>query len=245
MARADRPPESVSAGARAAEPFRSCGPGEPAVSGFLHRPAGGARDGLVVTHGAGGDANAPLLKALGAAFAAAGVAVLRVDLPFRQHRRKGPPSPSGAARDREGLKRAADEMRRIVPGRVGLGGQSYGGRQASMLAADVPGAADVLVLLSYPLHPPGRPGDLRTAHFARLSTPTLFAHGSLDPFGSLEDLDAARALIPAPSELLAIEGAGHGLGRGPRMPVPADETVERLVAAVLSFIAAHAAARHG
>src|SRR5262245_23501296 len=231
----------ASSTARAAEPFRSSGPQEPAVSGFLHRPAEDARDGLVMTHGAGGDANAPLLRALAAALADAGLAVLRVDLPFRQQRRKGPPSPSGAARDRDGLRRAVDEMRRIAPGRVGLGGTSYGGPHASMLAADEPGRADALLLRSYPLHPPARPADLRTAHFPRLLAPALFAHGSLDPFGGIDEIEAARALIPAPTELVAIDGAGHGLGRGPRAPQPAAETGERLRAAVAPCKRRHAA----
>jgi predicted alpha/beta-hydrolase family hydrolase len=225
------------------EPFRSSAAGDPPVSGFLHCPAG-ARDGLVLAHGAGGDANAPLLRALAASLAEAGVAVLRVDLPFRLARRKGPPNPSGAASDRDGLRRAASELRAMLPGRVAIGGQSYGGRQASMLLAEEPDAAESLLLLSYPLHPPGRAGDLRTAHFARLVTPTLFAHGSLDPFGTLEEIEAARALIPGPTALLAIQGAGHGLGRGTRA-APATETVATVVAAFLSFTAAHGRTRGG
>src|SRR5688500_6220673 len=135
--------------------FHRAADGRPTVRGVLHRPASPARDGLVLTHGAGGNCGAPLLVALGDAFAAAGVTVLRCDLPYRQARPKGPPFPSGAARDRDGLRQAVRELRWILPGRVFVGGQSYGGRQASMLAADEPGLADGLLLLSYPLHPPG------------------------------------------------------------------------------------------
>ncbi len=224
--------------AHGAEPFSSTGAAPPAVSGFLHRPAEPGSDGLVLTHGAGGNADAPLLVALARAFADAGLLVLRADLPFRQERRKGPPYPAGAARDREGLRRAVSDLRRIVPGRVFLGGQSYGGRQASMLVAEEPEAADALLLLSYPLHPPGRAHDLRTAHFERLRTPGLFAHGTLDPFGTLDEMEAARALIPGPSALVRIEGTGHGLGRGPRSPQPSADTVSRVVAAFLAFTAA-------
>jgi predicted alpha/beta-hydrolase family hydrolase len=92
-----------------------------------------------------------------------------------------------------------------------LGGHSYGGRQASMLAAGDPGLVEGLLLLSYPLHPPQRPSELRTAHFPRLQTPALFVYGVRDGFGSMEEMTAALKLIPARTELLAIDGAGHEL----------------------------------
>jgi predicted alpha/beta-hydrolase family hydrolase len=80
-----------------------------------------------------------------------------------------------------------------------------------MLAAEQPDLAGALLLLSYPLHPPGRPENLRTAHFPRLSTPAVFVHGTRDPFGSIDEMRAALDLIPAPHELIAIDGAGHDL----------------------------------
>ena len=89
----------------------------------------------MLTHGAGGNANAPLLLALAEGFAAGGLTVLRYDLPYRQERPTGPPRPGGAAKDREGLRSAVASIRASVTGHVFLGGQSYGGRQASMLAA--------------------------------------------------------------------------------------------------------------
>lgn len=227
----------------AGEPFHEEVPGHAAVRGFLHRAARAGADGLVLTHGAGGDCNAPLLVALAAAFAEAGFTVLRCDLPYRQERHKGPPSPAGAARDRDGLRQAARAVRGMVPGRVFLGGQSYGGRQASVLLAEAPELADALVLLSYPLHPPGRAREQRTAHFPRLHTPALFVHGSLDPFGSLEELDAARALIGGTTAVLAVQGAGHGLGRGARRPQPAAGTVDAVVKAFLAFVGVQASRR--
>ena len=184
------------------------------VRGFLDRPAGGLRDGLVLTHGAGGDSRMALLVAVAGAFVSAGVCVLRCDLPFRQRRPHGPPSPSTAAGDRAGLRDAVAAMRAIVPGRVFLGGQSYGGRQASMLAAEAPELAAALLLLSYPLHPPGKPERPRTEHFPALRAPSLFVHGPRDPFASTDELRAALALIPAPVEMVDIAGAGHDLARG-------------------------------
>lgn len=190
-------------------------------------------DGLVLTHGAGGDAQAPLLVALAAALEARGLAVERYDLPFRQARRKGPPRRQDAVRDRAGLTEAVQAMRGRATGRVFLGGQSYGGRQASILVAGEPGLADALLLLSYPLHPPGRRDVPRTAHFPELRTPALFVHGSVDPFGTLDEVETARRLIPARTELVPIEDAGHDLFRG-RAPAVA----QTIAAAFLDFIAA-------
>ncbi|HZO37884.1 MAG TPA: alpha/beta fold hydrolase [Methylomirabilota bacterium] len=186
------------------------------MSEEVHQPPAPSGDGLVLTHGAGGNARAPLLVALGEAFAARGVTVLRYDLPFRQASRTAPPRPAGAARDREGLRLAVASLRSRLGGRVFLGGQSYGGRQASMLAAGEPGLVDGLLLLSYPLHPPGRSAELRTAHLPKLTAPTMFAHGSRDPFGTLDEIEAARPLIAAPTSLLGVTGAGHDLFRAPR-----------------------------
>lgn len=186
---------------------------EGTVRGALHLPAA-ARDGIVLTHGAGGNFEMPLLVAVADAFVKKDVAVLRCDLPFRQKRRFGAPSPSGAAADRAGLADAVKFMRGTVAGRVLLSGQSYGGRQATMLEAETPGTADGLLLFSYPLHPPGKPNQLRTAHFPSLQTKAIFVHGTKDPFGSIEEMESALPIIPVPATLVKIDGAGHDLKRG-------------------------------
>jgi predicted alpha/beta-hydrolase family hydrolase len=182
------------------------------VRGFLHRPEKAVRDALVLTHGAGGNSRGALLIALAEAFSNSGFAVLRCDLPFRQARSFGPPRPAEAARDRAGLKNAVAAMRKLAPGRAFLGGQSYGGRQASMLVAEELGVADGLLLLSYPLHAPGKPDQLRTQHLPGIKIPALFVHGTRDPFGSIEEIEHAIKLIPGKTKLMAIEGVGHDLG---------------------------------
>jgi uncharacterized protein len=184
----------------------------PPVRGFLACPTGPMHNALVLTHGAGGNSRASLLVALANVFAADGFAALRCDLPFRQDRPYGPPRPGDATRDREGLKNAVGALRKLAATRVFLGGQSYGGRQATMLCADQPGLADGLLLLSYPLHPPGKPDRLRTEHLPRLTIPALFVHGTRDPFGSIEEIKAALKLIPGKTSFLAVEGVGHDLG---------------------------------
>jgi predicted alpha/beta-hydrolase family hydrolase len=184
----------------------------PAVRGFLHSPANPNGDALILTHGAGSNCNAPLLVALADAFSAGGFAVLRCDLPFRQERRTGPPFPGNAERDRAGLRNAVVAMRKVVSGRLFLGGHSYGGRQSTMLSAAESDLVTGVLLLSYPLHPPRKPEQLRTQHLPNLHTPSLFVHGTRDPFGSIEEMESALELIPARKELLKVEGAGHDLG---------------------------------
>lgn len=189
---------------------------DPFVRGFLHRPKSSNGQALVLTHGAGSNCQAPLLVAIAAGFTAAGFLVLRCDLPFRQDRPYGPPSPYDGKRDRAGLQNAMAALKDLAGGPVFLGGHSYGGRQSSMLCAEqpeevrepVPG----LLLMSYPLHPPRKAAQLRTQHFFNLRTPALFVHGTRDPFGTINEIEQAMKLIPAKTRLLTVEGAGHDLG---------------------------------
>lgn len=181
------------------------------VRGFLHTAAAASADALILTHSAGANCETPLLVALAQDFAAAGITTVRCDLPFRQVKPHGPPMRT-AERDQAGLKAAVEAMRRETQApRVFLGGHSYGGRMASMLAADVPGLVDALLLLSYPLHPPRAALQLRTGHFPALRTPALFVSGARDGFGTIAELEAALQLIPARTGLLAVESAGHEL----------------------------------
>ena len=190
------------------EPFAEAG-----VRGVLHRPEQPNGDGFALTHGASSNSNAPLLVRISEALAAAGYLVLRYDLPYRQERPKGPPFPAKAARDREGIGQAVAALRTVARGKVFAGGHSYGGRQSAMAAAEQKNMVQALLLFSYPLHPPGKVEQKRTAFFGELRAPVLFVHGTSDPFGSVEELREAMALIPARTDLLAVEGARHDLKR--------------------------------
>jgi len=214
------------------EQFANHDAGEAPVSGFLHRASTAGQGFLVLTHGAGGNSKSPLLVALAERFAEAGITTLRCDLPFRQRKATGPPSPSDAKHDQDGLRRALALMREQFPGHAFLSGSSYGGRQGSILAGADPSVADCLLLLSYPLHPPGRPAQLRTAHFAELRVPTLFVSGTRDSFGTIEELENAIKLIPARTKLIAIEGAAHGLSQ----KSVAKDLPQKIVDEFLSFV---------
>jgi predicted alpha/beta-hydrolase family hydrolase len=178
--------------------------------GWMHQPEK-IKAAMLLSHGAGGNCQAPLMVAVAEAFSAAGYCVFRWNLPFRQARPRGAPGGSGE-RDRDGIRQAVKLLRQHAPDvPLYLAGQSYGGRQSSMVAADDSGVADGLLLLSYPLHPPGKPTQLRTGHFGSLRTPVLFVHGTRDPFGTVDELREAIKLIPAPARLEIVEGAGHGV----------------------------------
>jgi uncharacterized protein len=230
---------------------------DPPVRGFLHPaegPPGASPSAIVLTHGAGSNCQAPLLVAVARALASAGVTVLRCDLPYRQKRPHGPPFPGQAAQDRAGLRNAVEALKSWSPAvnegisrdrrplaRVFLGGHSYGGRQATMLASEDPGLAGGLLLLSYPLHPPNQPQKLRTDHFPSLRTDALFVSGTRDPFGSIEEIEHSLKLIPARTALRRVEGAGHDLGGGRRArggpPDAAPPLPQAIVEAFLAFFA--------
>jgi predicted alpha/beta-hydrolase family hydrolase len=112
-----------------------------------------------------------------------------------------------------------------------LGGHSYGGRQASILAASEPGLAERLLILSFPLHPPQRPAELRTKHFSALQVPAFFVHGTRDGFGSIVEMEEALKLVPAPTQLIPIFGAGHELMTNRT----SNELAGQVVPAFLSF----------
>lgn len=192
-------------------------------------------DCLILSHGAGSNRNAPLLVAVDEALTSAGIAVLRINLSFRELRPSGSPVRGDAERDRAGLKELAERTKRERGGRVFMGGHSYGGRQSSMLAAEEPGLVDALLLLSYPLHPPRRPDQPRTAHLDSIQTPALFVHGNRDPFGSIEELQAAIRLILARTALVEITGSGHELAGKKAGALAA--TAQRIAEEFVKFVA--------
>ncbi|MCU4186501.1 dienelactone hydrolase [Acidiferrimicrobium sp. IK] len=179
--------------------------------------------GLLLAPGAGAGRDQPQLVATDEAATAAGVTVARMDFPYRLAGRKAP--------DRAPVLIAAvvEQASALAgAGPLVLGGRSMGGRMCSMAVAGglVPQAAG-LVLISYPLHPPGKPDRLRSEHFPQLSVPCLFVSGTKDAFGSPSELEEATAAIPGPVTHRWIDGKDHGLRN-------ADSAVASTVVAWLS-----------
>jgi predicted alpha/beta-hydrolase family hydrolase len=162
---------------------------------------------LLLTPGAGSDRNQPSLVAIEAAVS---VPVARVDFPYRRAGRKAPDrAPKLVACVVEEAVALAGRAG-VSPERVVLGGRSMGGRVCSMAVAEGL-AAGGLVLISYPLHPPGRPERMRTDHFPDVEIPCLFLSGTRDAFATPAELEAATAHIAGPVTHVWIDGAGHGL----------------------------------
>lgn len=184
------------------------------LAGVAHEPDGAPKGTVLLTHGAGGNRDGALLVALCAEWARQGFLAVRYNLPYRRRRPKGPPSGSAKA-DQDGIAEAITWARGLGHGPVIAGGHSYGGRMTSMVAAAHDGTAagpDVLTLTSYPLHPPGKPERARTEHLPQITVPTVFTHGTADPFGSIDEIRAAAALVGGPSSVVEITGARHDLG---------------------------------
>ncbi|MFW0792719.1 alpha/beta family hydrolase [Gordonia sp. CPCC 205515] len=190
----------------------------------IERPDGTPRGIAVLAHGAGGNRSAVILRAVAAELVGRGLVVARIDLPYRQRRPKGPPSPSTAEADRDGIRAACAVFGGEADGPLLIGGHSYGGRQASMAVAEDSGMANGLLLTSYPLHPPGKPERARTEHLPSIRVPTVVVHGSTDPFATSAELVDAVALIPAPTRIVEIEKVGHDLkpDRKPTAALTAD-----------------------
>nr|BBX79069.1 hypothetical protein MFLOJ_28560 [Mycobacterium florentinum] len=166
----------------------------------------------MLTHGAGGNRESGLLQRICDEWARRGWLAIRYNLPYRRRRPKGPPSGS-AATDRAGIDEAIVLCRSLADGPLIAGGHSYGGRQTSMVVAESdPPQVDVLTLFSYPVHPPGKPERPRTEHLPAIRVPTVFTHGTSDPFGTPAEVRDAAALIAAPTEVVEITGARHDLG---------------------------------
>jgi uncharacterized protein len=170
-----------------------------------HRPGAGA---LLLFPGAGSPASHPALVAIEQAVAPLPVA--RADFPYRREGRRAPDRPPkllACVVEEAGL---LGERAGVAPERIVLGGRSMGGRMCSIAVAEGLPAAG-LVLVAYPLHPPGKPDRLRTEHFSRLEVPCLFVTGTRDPFGTPEERLAHATAIPGPVEHVWIDGGRHDL----------------------------------
>jgi predicted alpha/beta-hydrolase family hydrolase len=168
--------------------------------------------GLVITPGASAGREQSGLVAIDDAVTAKGIAVERVEFPGQAagKRRTDPPAVCILT-----VQHAASELAArlgVSLGRIAVGGRSFGGRMCSMAVAQGL-EARALVLVSYPLHPPGKPDQLRTAHFPDLTVPCLFVSGRRDAFATPAELERETAAIPGPVTLALVDG-DHGLRKG-------------------------------
>jgi predicted alpha/beta-hydrolase family hydrolase len=171
--------------------------------------------GLLLFPGAGTGCDHPSLVAIERAAGGrdrdgAALPVVRADFPYRRAGRRAPDRPAKLIACVQDEAAALAAAAGIDPAAVALGGRSMGGRMCSMaVAAGLPAAG--LVLISYPLHPPGRPDRLRVDHLPAVGVPCLFVSGTRDPFGTPEELELHAAAVAGPVTHAWIEGGRHGL----------------------------------
>jgi uncharacterized protein len=203
-------------------------------------PARGADRAVLLAHGAGADMNAATLTTVADALAAASVPSLRFNFPYRAAGRRAPDrAPVLEAAVRE----AAGELARrtkLPPERLVMGGRSMGGRICSMVAADTGGHSESgalgLVLLGYPLHPPGKATQLRVEHFARLRMPALFVSGTRDAFGSPAELQREAKKLKGPVSFHWVESGDHGFKPLKASGLTIDGALADVAGAVVDFV---------
>lgn len=186
---------------------------------------------LVLAHGAGAPQTSPFMVTFAETLAARGLDTATFNFPYMEARRRVP--------DRGPVLEAcyATVVRRLAahPGlegnRIVIGGKSMGGRIASQMAArdeDASRLVSGLVFLGYPLHPPGKPGQLRTRHLPSIVQPMLCVQGARDPFGTPDELRLVFGGLPAAVELVVVEGGDHSF-KVPKKLGPSQADVHRRV----------------
>ena len=223
---------------------------------------------LVLAHGAGAGQRSPFMVAMAGALAARSVTVITFDFPYMQAGRRAPDRQPVLEAAWRAVIRALAASGHAHAGQVVIGGKSMGGRIAShvlsgtageagdsrlagdAVSTDAPEAAIVplvagLVLLGYPLHPPGDRARLRVAHLPLLRTPTLVVQGTRDEFGTADEVRRAFSVVPAPVEWLVIDGANHSFKVPKGAPRSNAEAFEDIADAVARFVHSLANTREG
>jgi uncharacterized protein len=203
------------------------------VSGLLLRPAG-ARLLYVLAHGAGAGMRHPFLETVAQQLAEREIATLRYQFPYMERRASRPDPPAVAAAT---VRAAVAEAARAAPGLPLLaGGKSFGGRMTSTAQAEepLPGVRG-LVFLGFPLHPPGRAGDSRAEHLARVEIPMLFLQGDRDDFADLKLLKAVVKRLGDRATLHLVEGGDHSFKVLKRSGKTEADVMEELVGAIADW----------
>jgi len=194
-------------------------------------PAAGKRAGICVIlgHGAGSNQSSPAIVRFAGALAARGFDAVTFNFLYSEQRRRAPdPNPKLELCWRRLIQAFRDGMLIDEGARLVIGGRSMGGRIASQVVAADPDGIAGLLLLGYPLHPPGQPDKLRTRHLPDIRVPTLFVQGSRDVFGTSEELAPVVAGIKGPASLFVVDTADHSLKVRKKAPLPQDQ-VDKLV----------------
>jgi predicted alpha/beta-hydrolase family hydrolase len=190
---------------------------------------------FLCAHGAGANQDHPFFQALAIGLGAHGVQTITFNFPYTEIGRKAPdPAPvleQCAARVAQWVREQG-----IASGIFVAGGKSMGGRIMTQVAARGALPCQGLVLLGYPLHPPGKVDQLRVAHFPKVTVPSLFVQGERDSFGSPAELAPHLKSLAAPAELYPVPAADHSLHVPKRADPPQAEVFNALCTKVAGWI---------
>jgi len=194
--------------------------------GYPAQHSGGAL--LVLAHGAGAGQQHPFMVAVARGLSARGVSVVTFDFPYMRQRRH---MPDKAPVLEDCFRDVIAAAREWSPGaRVLIGGKSMGGRMATHVAAQDGSGLAGIVALGYPLHPPGKPQQLRIAHLPSIAVPVLIVQGERDTFGTPSEIEPVLATMKASVTLHIVPGADHSLGvRGRKLEQTLEPTLDAIV----------------
>ena len=207
------------------------------VSGYYHVPDGfeaGKTAAVIVGHGAGNDCRGSLIVEISRTLAHSGYAALRFNFPYREEGRNAPDPQKALEETYLAAAAAASSHPDFPAGPLVLSGKSMGGRIASQVCLRIPDSR-ALIFFGYPLHPPGRPENLRDAHLASVKLPMLFIQGTRDALCDLDLLKPILKRLPG-AELVTIEGADHSYKLRKSDPRTGEQALAEVVHSAVSWL---------
>lgn len=179
------------------------------VGAIGYRAEGAAEALLVLAHGAGAGQQHPFMTSVAKGFTARGVDVVTFDFPYMRQRRH---VPDRAPVLEKAFHQVVSAARRwSAAGRFFIGGKSMGGRMATHLGAAALADLGGIIVFGYPLHPPGKPDQLRVEHLPSITAPVLIVQGERDSFGTPDELRPALASMKAGVDLHVVARGDHSL----------------------------------
>jgi predicted alpha/beta-hydrolase family hydrolase len=210
-----------------------------AVTVAIDTPAefrAGSTPVVVLGHGAGNDMRSEFMEYFATALSARGLAVVRFNFPYREQTGPRPPDKMDVLVEtyRE-VVAASGKRTGSPPGPLFVGGKSMGGRVASVLCAQKYVTPSGLVFLGYPLHPPGKPTELRSGHLAKIGRPMLFVQGTRDPFGTPDEVNGERKRLKLAGALQVVEGGDHSFAAPKSMAGGQRAAMEGVADTIVAF----------
>ncbi|MCA1602584.1 MAG: alpha/beta fold hydrolase [Acidobacteria bacterium] len=192
---------------------------------------------VLLGHGAGANQTHPFMRLFASGLAARGFDSMTFNFLYTETGRRAPDPKATLESCYRAVIEAALEHKKLRGNRLVVGGKSMGGRIASQVAAAERSDIEGLVFLGYPLHPPGKPEQLRDKHLQNVGAPMLFVQGSRDAFGTPEELRAVIKKLHLPATLFVIEGGDHSFKVLKSSPLTQEQVYEEAMDAIVRWLA--------